>query len=36
MALVQFPGFNGSEKNFDDLKVQMMARACYPDIKISR
>lgn len=36
MALVQFPGANGSEKSFDDLKVQMMARACYPDIKISR
>lgn len=36
MALVQFPGANGSDKSFDDLKVQMMARACYPDIKISR
>ncbi len=38
MALIQFPvttpGTN--EKQFDDLKVQMMARACYPDIKISR
>ena len=38
MALIQFPVIvaGTNEKQFDDLKVQMMARACYPDIKISR
>ena len=38
MALIQFPVVTPGtqEKQFDDLKVQMMARACYPDIKISR
>lgn len=33
MALIQF---QSQDRVFDDLKVQMMARACYPEIKISR
>lgn len=34
LALVKFT--SSQDRVFDDLKVQMMARACYPEIKISR